>query len=102
MATLSNLQDFNNQLQPIQTMVSEQKQGESYLKYMPSIMKEQRENFRAVVDVLSMMEEKGMISVNRPQQVVYQEEVEHLGFGKFLAILIGGCWFVIKLAALII
>ncbi len=46
----------------------------SAINTVPSIMQEQRENFRTMMDVFDMMEQRGMITVNRPQTVEERTE----------------------------
>lgn len=46
----------------------------SAINTVPSIMQEQRENFRTMMDVFDMMEQRGMITVNRPQAIEERTE----------------------------
>ena len=80
MAIISDLRDFNNQIQLVEEREENKKeivnQGDSVIKYIPNIMKEQRQNFREIFEILDIMESRNMIKYNKvdPIQATKKDE----------------------------
>lgn len=72
MAIISNLNDYN--IQPYEQIIEPQEQRqETNIRYIPSLMKEQRENVKLIFDIFDFAEKKGIITINRPEPIVVEE-----------------------------